>query len=164
MDEGYASVLEGAKRASTLQVLFRCARLLDARAVAWVRELTGLATLRPAHTALLPHIDLEGTRQTELARRLGVTKQAVLPLIDELERMGVVERGVDPKDGRARLVRFTSRGREGLLHGLGVLRALEASLDRELGPGSMDRLRAELLPLLDLVEGRGSPEEGGWAP
>ena len=64
--------------------------------------------IRPAHTALFPHIDLSGTRQTALARRMGVSKQAVGQLVSELEQMGALERVPDPSDGRARLVRFAA--------------------------------------------------------
>jgi DNA-binding MarR family transcriptional regulator len=52
-----------------------------------------------------------------------VTKQAVSQLVDDLEAMEVLERVVDPDDARARRVRFTSRGRAGLLDGLAVLGA-----------------------------------------
>ena len=67
--------------------LFKAARLINEDAIARVRERTG-EPVRVAHTALLPHVDLEGTRLTELARRMGVTKQAVGQLVDELEQMG----------------------------------------------------------------------------
>ena len=56
-----------------------------------MREKTGVATIRPSHTALLPHIDLEGTRLTVLAERLGVSKQATSQLVGDMEEMGMVE-------------------------------------------------------------------------
>lgn len=77
VQEGWEK-LEVAKRESVGQLLLKCARLLDERAVARVnREGGAQARLRPAHTRLVPHIEPEGTRLTELARRLGITKQAV---------------------------------------------------------------------------------------
>lgn len=51
-----------------------------------------------------------GTRQTELAERLGVTKQSLGETVDALERLGYVERRPDPADRRARLVCITARG------------------------------------------------------
>src|SRR5689334_14526247 len=110
--------VERAKAASTLQLLFRAARLLDERAVARVaKEAPGGIRMRTAHTALLPHLDFEGVRLTDLARKLEVSKQAVGPLVDELEAMGVVERIADPDDGRAKRVRFSRKGHAALLHG-----------------------------------------------
>src|SRR5215471_4318646 len=100
-DESYRRDLEAAKRQSTLQLLFRAARLADEEAVRRVAAIEGAPRLRRSHTALLPHIDLGGTRISDLAHRLGVSKQAVSELIDDLEAAGVVERLPDPDDARA---------------------------------------------------------------
>src|ERR1700730_13286920 len=114
VDESYRGRLDHAKTASTLQLLFKAARLIDEEALQRVAETPGRPRLRRSHTSLFPHIDLEGTRVTDLAERLGVTKQAVSQLVDDLEAMAVLERVIDPDDARARRVRFTSRGRAGL--------------------------------------------------
>ena len=55
--------IAAAKSASTAQLLFKCARLVNELALERLRLATGQA-LRPAHTALFPLIDLEGTRLT----------------------------------------------------------------------------------------------------
>ena len=147
--------IEAAKAASTAQLLFRCARLLDAYAIGRLRAVSG-QPIRPAHTKLFPHIDLAGTRPTELARRLGISKQAVGPLVADLEAMGVVERVPDPSDRRARLVRFAA-GPDGdhvLLHGLRHLAAVEAELAAALGTGRWSTLHGLLTDLLPLVEAR----------
>ena len=51
-----------------------------------------------------------GTRLTELSQRAGMTKQAMGQIVDDLERLGYVEREPDPADGRAKIVRFTAAG------------------------------------------------------
>ncbi|MCA9712939.1 MAG: MarR family transcriptional regulator, partial [Myxococcales bacterium] len=107
--------LEAAKRASVAQLLFRCARQWNELAIQRIRVMTGQELLRPSHMALFPHIDLEGTRQVELARRLGISKQAVGIMIADLEAMGVVERVADPRDRRAKLICFSEAGRAGLM-------------------------------------------------
>jgi DNA-binding MarR family transcriptional regulator len=146
-DDTYRADLEAAKHASTLQLLFRSARLLDELALRRVAEKPGRPKLRRSHTALFPHIDLEGTRVTELAERLGVTKQAVSQALDDLEQLGIVERVADPADARARLVRFTERGRAGLLDGLAILRELEAECAAAIGASRMAELRRALIAL-----------------
>lgn len=151
-EASYRATLEQAKRASTLQLLFRAARLLDEEALRRVAARPGRPRLRRAHTSLFPHVDLEGTRITDLASRLGVTKQAVSQLVTELEELGVLERAPDPDDARARLVRFTELGRAGLLDGLGLLRELEAECARELGERRMSELRRALLALVERAE------------
>lgn len=158
-----APALAAAKRASTVQVLFRCARLLNDHSLAQLRAVSGLP-VRPAHTNLFPHIDLDGTRLTELARRVGISKQAVGQLVSELEQMGTLERVPDPTDGRARLVRFATGpdGRSVLFHGLSVLQEVEAELAEELGPERWRQLRALLLDLEPIAEARaaGAPAAG----
>lgn len=146
-DAVYRAELEKAKHASTLQLLFRAARLLDEEALRRVAAKPGRPRLRRAHTSLFPHIDLEGTRITDLADRLGVTKQAVSQLVADLEELGVLERASDPNDARARLVRFTPRGRAGLLEGLAVLRELEEDCAKAIGPKRMEELRKALVAL-----------------
>jgi DNA-binding MarR family transcriptional regulator len=139
--------LDSAKRASTLQVLFKVARLLDELALARIAEREGAPRLRRSHTSLFPHIDLDGTRMSDLAERLGVTKQAVSQLVDDLEALGVVARVPDPDDARARRVIFTERGRAGFFSGLATLRELEAELSSSIGEKRMAQLRAALLAI-----------------
>ena len=137
--------LEKMKRASVGQLLFKCARLLNEQAILRLNRDTRGPAIRASHTNLFPHIDFEGVRLTELARRLGVTKQAVGQLVSELEEMGVVALEPDPSDGRAKLVRFTPRGAKGIEHGLAVLAELERELECKIGKQHMRALHAALL-------------------
>jgi DNA-binding MarR family transcriptional regulator len=141
--------VDRAKRASVGQLLLKGARLLDERALERINELGPKIQLRPAHTSLLPHIDQQGTRLTELARRLGVTKQAVGQLVDDLVQMGALERIDDPADGRAKLVCFTRAGVEAIHHGLAVLRQIEQELEQVLGQRRMRQLHQSLLVIVD---------------
>ena len=119
--------------ASTGQLLLRAARLLDEKALARLATIPGAPPVRPAHTRLFPHLSFTGVRATTLARRLGVTKQAVAPLLAELVAWGLVEQVPDPADRRATLVRFTHDGLAALTHGLGLLGELEAEITAEVG-------------------------------
>jgi DNA-binding MarR family transcriptional regulator len=150
----YRAKLEALKSASTLQLLFKAARLVDEEAVRRIATKEGAPRLRRSHTALLPHVDLDGTRLSDLAERLGVSKQSVSELVDELETAGVLKRSPDPDDARAKLISFTSRGLQGLLHGLDVLRDFEHELSQTIGVRSMLNLRATLLRVLASLETR----------
>lgn len=145
--DAYREKLEAEKAQSTVQLLFKAARILNEHAIARVRHRTK-APIRVAHTALFPHIELEGSRLTDLASRLGVTKQAVGQLVDELVEMDFLERAPDPADARAKLVRFTRRGRAGLLDGIGVLRGIEDELRAAVGNARMAVLHDSLAALL----------------
>jgi DNA-binding MarR family transcriptional regulator len=144
--------LEEAKQSSAGQLLLRCARLLDEVAIARVNRQAGRPIPRPALTKLFPHIDFEGTRIGTIAERLGVSKQAVSVWIAELDELGVVEIVPDPADGRAKQVRFTRRGLEGLQHGLTVLRQIEEEIAAEVGARPLRALRAALAALAPVLE------------
>ena len=147
----FAEELEAAKAGSTMQLLFRCARLINDEGLRRVREKMG-KPVRPSHAALFPLIDLQGSRITDLAARLGISKQAVGQLVDDLEEMDMVERVPDPDDGRARLVRFSKRGRRGLIDGLQILTTIETELAATIGATEMKRLHTILTRLLPVVE------------
>jgi len=72
----------------------------------------GHGDLSPQHGAILPFLDEDGVRATELARLSGRHKQVVGRLVDEMEELGYVVRRPDPADRRAKLVVPTDRGLE----------------------------------------------------
>ena len=135
---------ESYRDGATLQLLFKAARLCNERALARAASDQARPPVRPAHTALFPHLDFEGIRLTDLAARVGTTKQAVGQLVDDLVGLGMVERIGDPADKRAKLVRFSRRGHAALMHGLGILREVEAGLAEAIGRRRMRELHATL--------------------
>jgi DNA-binding MarR family transcriptional regulator len=88
----------------------------------------GFPSVSEVHITLFRHLDLEGTRLTEIAARAGMTKQAMLELVDKAETLGFVERRPDPLDRRAKIVSFTLKGEEML----GQLRLGVAYAERRL--------------------------------
>ena len=143
--------------AATLQHLFKASRLVNERALARAASEQPHPPVGAAHTALFPHLDFEGIRLTDLAARVGVTKQAVGQLVDDLAALGMVERVADPTDKRAKRVRFSRRGHAALLHGIGVLRALEDELAAAVGRRRMRDLHETLKLVIAALEGRGAP-------
>lgn len=125
------------------RLLLQAQRAFNARAIAKLHA-RGHAGLTVAHTALLPHLDLEGTRITTLAERAGMTKQGMGQLVSELERQGYVRRGTDPTDARAVLVRFTDAGWQFLRDAHAVKRELETEYATILGQEQLDALRRTL--------------------
>ena len=140
------------KRQSVAQLLFKCARLVNEQALGRLNQRRGGPALRASHTALLPHLSSRGVRGAELAKKLGVSKQAVSQLVTELEGWGVVEQVTDPEDGRAKLVRFTRKGEQGLLQGLALLGELEQELADKIGKRRMQELHTALLALEKVLE------------
>src|SRR5690606_2008095 len=73
-------------------------------------NLAARAQISAAHIHITRHLELRGTRLTELAARAGMSKQAMGDLVDQCAAWGLVTREPDPRDARARLVQFTPTG------------------------------------------------------
>jgi DNA-binding MarR family transcriptional regulator len=63
-----------------------------------------------AHIGIVPHIDIDGTRLTELAQRAHLTKQSVWESLKNMEAQGYIARSKDPSDARAILISWTQKG------------------------------------------------------
>ena len=134
-------------------LLIRCGQLWNERGIHQVNAEAGGAVLREAHTKLLPHLQApEGIRITALAEQMGVTKQAVQPLVAELAEQGVVRVESDPDDARARRVTLTALGVEAMLHGTGVLERIERDVAPTLGKKELKALKQSLRRLLAALE------------
>lgn len=158
-----AAVLRDIERAQIKSVgylLIRCGQLWNQRAIDAVNAEAGGEgpALREAHTRLFPYLTRpEGVRIIELARALGVTKQAVQPLIAELEAMDIVSVWSDDDDGRARRVHLTVRGAAAFAHGTGILVRIEEQLEGQLDRRLMRRLRNDLARLHDALAVASTP-------
>jgi DNA-binding MarR family transcriptional regulator len=73
-------------------------------------NLAARGRLTASHIHITRHLALEGSRLTELARRAGVSKQAMGKLVQECEAWGLVSRTADARDARARRIVFTPIG------------------------------------------------------
>jgi DNA-binding MarR family transcriptional regulator len=137
-------------------LLVRAGQLWSERVLSIVHAEAGAPVVREAHTRLFPHLLAEhGIRITDLARALGVTKQAVQPLVAELAALHVVRVAPDPDDARARRVHLTEHGIAAMVHGTGVLLRVEAELAPRLGArdtAQLKRLLGKLLPLLERAQ------------
>jgi DNA-binding MarR family transcriptional regulator len=89
----------------------------------------------PRRLRILQFVPPEGVRQTDLAARALITKQALGEHLDALCASGVLVREPDPEDGRAWLVRLTPAG-EAVVADFGrALEEVEAVVARQVGTG-----------------------------
>ncbi|SDS55631.1 DNA-binding transcriptional regulator, MarR family [Friedmanniella luteola] len=109
-------------------LLFVANRALEQRAFDAVVA-AGFTDITPAQARVAARIGPDGSRVTDLAEQARVTKQSAAFLVEQLEAAGYVERVPDPTDGRARLVRLTSRARH-------VVQAADAEVERVLAEWS----------------------------
>jgi DNA-binding MarR family transcriptional regulator len=130
------------------RLLLQAQRASSARANDKLRA-RGHDGLSTAHTNLIAHLDLDGTRITTLAERIGITKQAVGHLVLDLEQRGYIGRAVDPADRRATIVTFTDAGWRFLNDAYYVKREIEAEYRGILGEQGMAQLRDLLNKLIE---------------
>lgn len=93
-----------------------------------------------ARSSVIPFIAAQGTRQSDIAKAMGLTKQAVQQLVDDLEREGVVMRVPDPADRRGKLVVFSEKGLAAQRDAVIVKRKIENEFRAALGPEKFDQL------------------------
>ncbi|MFF9112264.1 MULTISPECIES: MarR family winged helix-turn-helix transcriptional regulator [unclassified Streptomyces] len=99
----------------------------------------GHPEVRPAHGFALQAIGLEGSAASDIARRLGISKQAAGKTVDRLVALGYAERADDPTDARRKVVRLTGRGIDVLARSARIFERLRADWAARLGE---DRVRA----------------------
>lgn len=134
-------------------LLQRVRRAIDDE-VGWRITRAGFDNIRTGHGPVFTFLRLDGARLTELAARARMTKQAMGELVRELELLGYVERAPDPNDGRARIIRFTAKGRRADEVGILAIRDIECEWAAAVGPAPMDALRSTLTALLQSIDAR----------
>jgi DNA-binding MarR family transcriptional regulator len=101
----------------------------------------GFAWHLNASGEVLSHIPREGISQAALTQSMGLSKQAVQQLLDQLEANGVVRRETDPGDRRARRVVLTELGLRDI--------AAQKEILGRIAEDARDRLGKKLLGKLD---------------
>ncbi|MFJ1540705.1 MarR family winged helix-turn-helix transcriptional regulator [Micromonospora chalcea] len=104
----------------------------------------GHPELRPAHGFVLQAVGPAGTTASDLGQRLGVSKQAAGKTVDRLVALGYLERVDDPADARRRLVRMTTKGRDGLHRSAVVFDELRDRWAATLGADRVDAIEDDL--------------------
>lgn len=108
----------------------------------------GFDDLRPAHANVFPFVTGEGVTVSRLAERAGVRKQTMAEAVEQLERLGYVERRPNPHDRRSRVVFLTDRGRSVPPVTHKAAEQVEAQWAELTGPGELEAVRAALTHLL----------------
>jgi DNA-binding MarR family transcriptional regulator len=125
------------------RLLLEAFRVLDTEVEAALED-RGSSGLSPGHASGLLLIDRGGTRLTDLAGRAGITKQAMMQVIDDLEGRGFVRRQPDANDARAKVVKLTARGLRERAEARKAITAVETRARRALGARRYEALRDAL--------------------
>ena len=104
----------------------------------------GLGTRTRTQTMILINVSNGVTRAAELARILGISRQAVQQQVNELEKEDIVTQIPDPSDKRANRIVFSEKGAHLIECALASLREAETRLAQRVGPELVSQLRRAL--------------------
>lgn len=130
---------------------------LEARNAA-LRADTAFADATPAEARLFAALRGRERTISELARALGVSRQAVHHTVHRLVRAGVVVLVPSEHSGREKIVRISPSGRQVQVMAAANLRQIEAEVGALIGNRSLETLRSLLLRIRD-----GLPDPSGSA-
>jgi DNA-binding MarR family transcriptional regulator len=108
----------------------------------------GLEDARVPHTHVTAYIKADGSRLTELAAQARMTLAAMSELVDDLQRLGIVERRPDPRDGRAKLICLTDAGWEAMRIARGAIADIEHHYGEQVGAERFEEAAQTLDALL----------------
>ncbi len=117
---------------------------------AWTRRFTeemvsqGFTWFGEARGGLVQHIGHDGLPQNALARKAGMSKQAVQQQLDDLVADDVVERVADAGDARRKLVQLTPEGLRAFEVANKIKRAIEMDYRRLLGDAAFETMKRAL--------------------
>ncbi|GAA1923088.1 MarR family winged helix-turn-helix transcriptional regulator [Nocardioides hwasunensis] len=89
--------------------------------------------LRPSQLRVLESLPPEGLTISELADRVEMTTQGCGQFVRQLTSLGMVEVAVADHDARAKVVRVTDRGRDGVARAADVLASCEQAWSDQVG-------------------------------
>ena len=101
----------------------------------------GHKDITAAHLTFFCSLNCGMTHASEVARRMGITRQAVYKTTKELQRLGVLELLDDPADGRQKVISMTSQGERIARDARDCLDLVEGQLIRRIGNQNFNALR-----------------------
>ena len=119
-------------------------------------DAAGHGDVRPVHGMIFQILYRDGATSSELAERLGVTKQASGQLVTDLEKRGYLRREDHPRGGRRRLIVLTAKALAHLEAAGAILHQLESETAARAGDDALLSLRTELAQLIRAMTGDGA--------
>ena len=136
-------MVRGDQQRTLVTKLIQAYEWFDDALIEWMRA-HGSTELTRSSSMIFSYLDPQGSRPSDLARHIGISRQAVHKTLAEMAEIGLVELVPDPDDHRAKIVMLTSRGREWVDLARRVLSDLEHELEARIGSELMAGLQGAL--------------------
>ena len=104
----------------------------------------GHTSLTGKDLVFFSHLDCGITQASAVARRMGVTRQAVYKSTKHLQIIGALELAADPDDQRQKVISMTPMGEKIALDARASLAEIEGYLASTVGGASLKQLKATL--------------------
>jgi DNA-binding MarR family transcriptional regulator len=111
----------------------------------------GFADFDAAYLNVFQYPGPQGARPSDLAGRLRISKQALNHLLGQLEKLGYLERRLDPDDLRSKRIALTARGNSAIRVIREAVAEIESSWAHQLGTKRVAQLRQLLLDVNQLT-------------
>lgn len=102
---------------------------------------SGYGFFTPAMNRLFAHLRGRPVGLSEIARELGISRQAVHQLANEAAKIGLIEFVSSEKDGRVKLLRFTQKGWAMSDSAARAFEQIEENLARHIGEKDLRELK-----------------------
>ncbi len=120
-------------------------------------EQRGHRGVTASHEFALQAVDGGARNASELARSLGVSRQAAAKSIAALEALGYIERQTDAVDGRRKLLIVTPRGRDMVRIGAALFDNVRDRWSAQIGEEKLELLESGLRTLVAPGRERAAP-------
>lgn len=104
----------------------------------------GWPDLSHSQSMVMAYLASDGIRISELARRLGVSRQAAQKSVKELERLKLVKTEIDPTNSSAKTVVLTDQGKANVTAALNTFSEIESQLSNRIGSADLVSMRKML--------------------
>lgn len=142
------ATLLGERALNLRQVLLRAHRGMN-RLISAKFAGRGYSDVRPEHLTVLANMNLGETAVAEIAERAQMTPAGVRELAADLERLGYLQKAMEPPRDGSEPLRFTDQGWELMLTSFNIQREIEAGFREKLQDGDLEQLRRILGVMFD---------------
>ncbi|GHB85472.1 MarR family winged helix-turn-helix transcriptional regulator [Persicitalea jodogahamensis] len=143
------------RRRSLGRLSWRLKRYLD-RNMEPLMAARGYGDFKMGSLALLANLTEEGITNTELAKKAGISKQAMSKVVKELEENGYITTQPHESDARSSVIFLDERGKELFVDLNEVMNTVRARMNEVVGEERMEEVIDVLYELLEVLENDGS--------
>ncbi len=116
----------------------------------------GYGDFKMSSMSLLANLTEEGVTNNELAKKAGISKQAMSKVVKELEESGYINTRPHESDARSSVIFMAERGKQLFVHLNEVMEVIRTRMDEVAGQERVEEMIAVLYEILEVLENDGS--------